>query len=669
MPQTVASCLETIHVQVATLSSCASLDDEFAIVKKAYFRRILATHPDKGGDSATFRKVQAAFDVLRGLFDSGRVGSSFATALGTSTADGYASCVSGFASSAVPSWEFYAAAAAEVVPTYRVELARSNRSACCQQGSAKHCLDPGIDKGEVRIGSLDSEAGTYGRWMHLKCWRVPSKVWLGLPDPTKVLDVARFEAALISMSSVIICGVGDLPAADRRAVAHFCMNKDNWAKLTRRTDPDAVAALLAQGTAQGSAPATASANGGPVKPATAGGGHGALAAATGASDATSLAARPAQRERFVVPVPGRPGIKGSAHTLAGKTFCLTGTFPELGGGTGLTLGKERTQVMIESFGGRVTTCLSGVTDILVVGKEPGFVKVGEARNRNIRLMGLSELKEALEGGKVLPLSMATPLVITEYSKGYQGNGGGANRLTVGGGGGFGALDHKKASARILAEIKAKKAAREAAAGGGSSSGGSASQQSRPPHPAPTKTSARPMATPSPRPSYAVTPAPPAQPVKVTPSSAAGAPSKSSAKTPVPSNASQPASSKDAPQFSFAPLASIDITSLKASRFLLEASRELPYRDAKGVVSLHLLRKSAADVKTGAVVPPEEIASKLRKWLSHAERAFAKEGGGAGTAAAAADQKRKLQQAPDTSEAAATAEKKRRREADVPSATA
>ena len=53
--------------------------------------------------------------------------------------------------------------------------------------------------------------------------------------------------------------------------------------------------------------------------------------------------------------------------------------------------------------------------------------------------------------------MATPLVITEYSKGYQGNGGGANRLTGGGGGGFGALDHKKASARILAEIKAKKA--------------------------------------------------------------------------------------------------------------------------------------------------------------------------------------------------------------------
>ena len=31
--------------------------------------------------------------------------------------------------------------------------------------------------------------------------------------------------------------------------------------------------------------------------------------------------------------------------------------------------------MVESFGGRVTTCLSGVTDFLLVGKEPGAVKV------------------------------------------------------------------------------------------------------------------------------------------------------------------------------------------------------------------------------------------------------------------------------------------------------
>ena len=33
---------------------------------------------------------------------------------------------------------------------------------------------------------------------------------------------------------------------------------------------------------------------------------------------------------------------------------MTGVFPEVGGGAGLNLGKERVKAMIESFGGRVT---------------------------------------------------------------------------------------------------------------------------------------------------------------------------------------------------------------------------------------------------------------------------------------------------------------------------
>ena len=50
-----------------------------------------------------------------------------------------------------------------------------------------------------------------------------------------------------------------------------------------------------------------------------------------------------------------------------------------------------------------------------------------------------------------------------------------------------------------------------------------------------------------------------------------------------------------PTFSFAPLEEIQVQELKASRFLLEATRSLPYRDAQGNVSLHLLRSSAAAV--------------------------------------------------------------------------
>ena len=30
---------------------------------------------------------------------------------------------------------------------------------------------------------MDEQSGAYGGWTRLTCWRVPSKIWLGLPDP------------------------------------------------------------------------------------------------------------------------------------------------------------------------------------------------------------------------------------------------------------------------------------------------------------------------------------------------------------------------------------------------------------------------------------------------------------------------------------------------------
>ena len=59
--------------------------------------------------------------------------------------------------------------------------------------------------------------------------------------------------------------------------------------------------------------------------------------------------------RFVVP---KPGLDGPHSSLAGETVVLTGIFPEIGGGQGLGLGKEKTKAMIESFGGRVRAPLT-----------------------------------------------------------------------------------------------------------------------------------------------------------------------------------------------------------------------------------------------------------------------------------------------------------------------
>jgi len=54
--------------------------------------------------------------------------------------------------------------------------------------------------------------------------------------------------------------------------------------------------------------------------------------------------------------------------------------------------------MITSFGGRVTSSISGKTNVLVVGKNPGASKVMKGRSREkCKLISLHELKDTLEG--------------------------------------------------------------------------------------------------------------------------------------------------------------------------------------------------------------------------------------------------------------------------------
>merc|ERR1712003_561960 len=74
---------------------------------------------------------------------------------------------------------------------------------------------------------------------------------------------------------------------------------------------------------------------------------------------TSLALAVPDKKQFVVPVPGKGAPGGS---LAGKTFVITGTFPEVGGGAGFQLGKDRVKKMIQSFGGKVASSISDRTD-------------------------------------------------------------------------------------------------------------------------------------------------------------------------------------------------------------------------------------------------------------------------------------------------------------------
>jgi len=65
----VGSCLQNLGVTDSDefFEGCSGVNEEFSRIKKAYFKRVLATHPDKGGDAEEFRRVQTSFEVLRGV--------------------------------------------------------------------------------------------------------------------------------------------------------------------------------------------------------------------------------------------------------------------------------------------------------------------------------------------------------------------------------------------------------------------------------------------------------------------------------------------------------------------------------------------------------------------------------------------------------------------------
>ena len=77
----------------------------------------------------------------------------------------------------------------------------------------------------------------------------------------------------------------------------------------------------------------------------------AAAASSNANASTAVVPHTGKKQKFVPP---RPGVNGAvANVLDGKRFVMTGVFPELGGGAGLNLGKDRLKSLIESFGGEI----------------------------------------------------------------------------------------------------------------------------------------------------------------------------------------------------------------------------------------------------------------------------------------------------------------------------
>jgi DNA ligase (NAD+) len=81
--------------------------------------------------------------------------------------------------------------------------------------------------------------------------------------------------------------------------------------------------------------------------------------------------------------PEAPRVRSQAARLSGKTFVFTGELERYS--------RSEAKHRVESLGGRATSSVSGETDYLVVGAEPGG-KLDEARKRGVRIIDENEFE-------------------------------------------------------------------------------------------------------------------------------------------------------------------------------------------------------------------------------------------------------------------------------------
>jgi NAD-dependent DNA ligase len=84
-------------------------------------------------------------------------------------------------------------------------------------------------------------------------------------------------------------------------------------------------------------------------------------------------------------------------SLKGFHFVMTGSWPELGGGHGLTSGRLSLKSRIEKFGGSVTSNYSWLTNFLVVGDNPGSKMVIEAHKKKLKIININQLTRIMVG--------------------------------------------------------------------------------------------------------------------------------------------------------------------------------------------------------------------------------------------------------------------------------
>jgi hypothetical protein len=113
------------------------------------------------------------------------------------------------------------------------------------------------------------------------------------------------------------------------------------------------------------------------------------------TETASTPARRGKKDNLVDTPSARDGA--IADSLKGLRFVLSGTWPDLGGSQGLTLGKLRLKSRIKKFGGAVTGSYSRLTNGLVVGNNPGHKKITDAHERKLKIIDIAQLTSIIVG--------------------------------------------------------------------------------------------------------------------------------------------------------------------------------------------------------------------------------------------------------------------------------
>jgi NAD-dependent DNA ligase len=237
------------------------------------------------------------------------------------------------------------------------------------------------------------------------------------------------------MNEVLFTGFNELSLEHQMLVVEHVMDRGNWAKLTRRK-PESVEDYSMNSSSGATSTSTSSASTLYIEDEPVSKVRGRKKLKVENSLTLYKSSIPSSYENALASVPTKPSSEITIHkppsfslvrnentsnALSGKTVVMTGLFPELGGGVGLKLGKDRLKSLLQSMGAKVTSSVSGKTDFLVVGQEPGVSKVAKARqSTRCKLVGLADLKNGIEGGK--PLDALPEPEIKSYSAGYYGNG-------------------------------------------------------------------------------------------------------------------------------------------------------------------------------------------------------------------------------------------------------